>query len=177
MRVGLRLPSYAWPDATYDGVRRLGAYARQAEARGFDSLWVIEHLLVSPALYGVAWHDPLLVLAHVAAVTERARLGTAILVLPLRHPAIVAREVISLDFLSGGRFILGVGTGWLLWAVGTAFWLLGKVVLSTPRARAPHAWAWWDRITRAWVLVVLVWGIVASLAVLVVGILIDRLAA
>ncbi|MFN8590611.1 MAG: TIGR03619 family F420-dependent LLM class oxidoreductase [Thermomicrobiales bacterium] len=112
MRVGLRLPSYAWPDATYDGVRRLGAYARQAEARGFDSLWVIEHLLVSPALYGVAWHDPLLVLAHVAAVTERARLGTAILVLPLRHPAIVAREVISLDFLSGGRFILGVGTGW-----------------------------------------------------------------
>lgn len=72
---------------------------------------------------------------------------------------------------------IGVGTGWLLWAVGTAFWLLGKVVLSTPRARAPHAWAWWDRITRAWVLVVLVWGIVASLAVLVVGILIDRLAA
>jgi alkanesulfonate monooxygenase SsuD/methylene tetrahydromethanopterin reductase-like flavin-dependent oxidoreductase (luciferase family) len=45
-------------------------------------------------------------------VTERVKLGTAILVLPLRHPAIVAREVISLDFLSGGRFIFGVGTGW-----------------------------------------------------------------
>jgi probable F420-dependent oxidoreductase len=60
----------------------------------------------------VAWHDPFTVLAHVAAVTERVQLGTAILVLPLRHPAIVAREVISLDFLSGGRFILGVGTGW-----------------------------------------------------------------
>jgi len=112
MRFGLRLPSYAWPDATYDQVRRLGAYARHAEEVGFDSLWVIEHLLVSPALYAVAWHDPFAVLAHVAAVTERVRLGTAILVLPLRHPAIVAREVISLDFLSGGRFILGVGTGW-----------------------------------------------------------------
>jgi probable F420-dependent oxidoreductase len=112
MRFGLRLPSYAWPDATYDQVRRLGGYARHAEEVGFDSLWVIEHLLVSPALYAVAWHDPLAVLAHVAAVTERVRLGTAILVLPLRHPAIVAREVISLDFLSGGRFILGVGTGW-----------------------------------------------------------------
>jgi probable F420-dependent oxidoreductase len=112
MRFGLRLPSYAWPDATYDQVRRMGGYARHAEEVGFDSLWVIEHLLVSPALYAVAWHDPLAVLAHVAAVTERVRLGTAILVLPLRHPAIVAREVISLDFLSGGRFILGVGTGW-----------------------------------------------------------------
>ena len=71
----------------------------------------------------------------------------------------------------------GVGAGWLLWAIGTAFWLLGKVVLSTPRSRSPHAWAWWDRTTRAWVLVVLAWGIVASLAVVVVGILIDRLAA
>ena len=112
MKFGLRLPSYAWPDATYDQVRRLGAYARSAEEVGFDSLWVIEHLLVSPALYAVAWHDPLAVLAHVAAVTERVQLGTAILVLPLRHPAIVAREVLTLDFLSGGRFILGVGTGW-----------------------------------------------------------------
>jgi probable F420-dependent oxidoreductase len=112
MKFGLRLPSYAWPDATYEQVRGLGAYARHAEEVGFDSLWVIEHLLVSPALYAVAWHDPLAVLAHVAAVTERVRLGTAILVLPLRHPAIVAREVLTLDFLSGGRFILGVGTGW-----------------------------------------------------------------
>ena len=112
MKFGLRLPSYAWPDATYEQVRGLGAYARHAEEVGFDSLWVIEHLLVSPALYAVAWHDPFAVLAHVAAVTERVRLGTAILVLPLRHPVIVAREVLTLDFLSGGRFILGVGTGW-----------------------------------------------------------------
>ena len=112
MKFGLRLPSYAWPDATYDQVRQLGDYTRHAEEVGFDSLWVIEHLLASPALYAVAWHDPFTVLAHVAAVTERVKLGTAILVLPLRHPAIVAREVISLDFLSGGRFIFGVGTGW-----------------------------------------------------------------
>lgn len=72
---------------------------------------------------------------------------------------------------------MGVGAGWLLWALGTVFWLLGKLVLSTPRSRAPHAWAWWDRTTRAWVLVVAVWGIVASLAVVVVAIAIDRLAA
>src|SRR3712207_3282901 len=109
MNFGLRLPSYAWPDATYEQVRRLGAYARRADELGFDSLWVIEHLLVAPALYAVSWLDPFAVLAHVAAVTERARLGTAILVLPLRHPALVAKEVATLDFLSGGRFILGVG--------------------------------------------------------------------
>lgn len=112
MKFGLRLPSYAWPDATYEQVRQLGTYAKHAEEAGFDSLWVIEHLLAAPALYAVAWHDPFAVLAHVAAVTVRVKLGTAILVLPLRHPAIVAREVISLDFLSGGRFLLGVGTGW-----------------------------------------------------------------
>ena len=72
---------------------------------------------------------------------------------------------------------MGVGAGWLLWALGTVFWLLGKLVLSTPRSRAPHAWSWWDRTTRAWVLVVGVWGLVASLAVVVVAIAIDRLAA
>lgn len=112
MKFGLRLPSYAWPDATYEQVRRLGSYARRAEELGFDGLWVIEHLLAAPALYAVAWHDPFAVLAHVAAVTERVRLGTAILVLPLRHPVMVAREVATLDYLSGGRFVFGVGTGW-----------------------------------------------------------------
>ena len=93
-------------------MRGIAGYARRAEELGFDSLWVIEHLLAAPALYAVAWHDPLAILAHVAAVTERVRLGTAILVLPLRHPAIVAREVLTLDFLSGGRFVFGAGTGW-----------------------------------------------------------------
>jgi hypothetical protein len=71
----------------------------------------------------------------------------------------------------------GVLAGWLLWGTGLVFWLLGKVVLAGPRRRAPHAWAWWDRMTRAWVLVVLVWGLVASFSVVVVGLLIDRLAA
>jgi hypothetical protein len=71
----------------------------------------------------------------------------------------------------------GVAAGWLLWSIGAVCWLLGKIVLSTPRARAPRSWAWWDRMTRAWLLVVLAWGVVASLAVVLVGILIDRLAA
>lgn len=71
----------------------------------------------------------------------------------------------------------GVGTGWLLWAVGLAFWLLGRVVLAQPRARAPHAWGWWDRMTRAWMLVVLVWGLVASLAVIAMSWFLDHVQA
>jgi probable F420-dependent oxidoreductase len=77
-----------------------------AEAAGFDSLWAGDH---------VSFHHPLLdvtvALASFAAVTERICLGAAVLLLPLRAPALVAREVASLDFLSGGRVILGVGVG------------------------------------------------------------------
>ena len=77
-----------------------------AEAAGFDSLWAGDH---------VSFHHPLLdvtvALASFAAVTERIGLGAGVLLLPLRAPALVAREVASLDFLSGGRVILGVGVG------------------------------------------------------------------
>lgn len=68
----------------------------------------------------------------------------------------------------------GVATGWFFWTIGLVFWLLGKLVLSTPRARAPRAWGWWDRMTRAWVLVVLVWGIVSSLAVIAMSWALDH---
>jgi alkanesulfonate monooxygenase SsuD/methylene tetrahydromethanopterin reductase-like flavin-dependent oxidoreductase (luciferase family) len=80
--------------------------AETAEAAGFDSLWAGDH---------VAFHEPLLditiALATFAAVTERIRLGAGVLLLPLRAPALVAREFGSLDYVSGGRVILGVGTG------------------------------------------------------------------
>lgn len=112
MRFGLRLPSYAWPDLTYDQLKGFRAYCRHAEESGFESLWAIDHLFVTPALYGVSWLDPIAVLSYAAAATEKAQLGTGILVLPLRHPVLVAKEVATLDFLSGGRFIFGVGAGW-----------------------------------------------------------------
>ena len=80
--------------------------AETAEAAGFDSLWAGDH---------VAFHEPLLdvtvALATFAAVTERVRLGAGVLLLPLRAAAIVAREFGSLDYVSGGRVILGVGVG------------------------------------------------------------------
>jgi alkanesulfonate monooxygenase SsuD/methylene tetrahydromethanopterin reductase-like flavin-dependent oxidoreductase (luciferase family) len=80
--------------------------AQAAEAAGFDSLWASDH---------VAFHHPLLdvtvALATFAAATERIRIGAGVLLLPLREPALVAREFASLDYVSGGRVILGVGVG------------------------------------------------------------------
>jgi len=102
--------------------------AQKAEALGFESIWIPEHLVVpvdmqTPYPYSrdgkfpggptVALHDPLLALAFVAGCTERIKLGTGVFVLPLRNPLAVAKAVASLDVLSSGRFLFGVGIGWL----------------------------------------------------------------
>jgi probable F420-dependent oxidoreductase len=102
--------------------------ARRAEELGFESVWVAEHLVfptviesrypyattgVPPINPATPLLDPLLVLAQVAAVTTRIRLGTNIYLLPLRHPLVTARLGVTLDVLSQGRFSFGVGAGWL----------------------------------------------------------------
>jgi probable F420-dependent oxidoreductase len=112
MRFGLRIPSYAWPQFSPEDAVEFRDYCRRADSAPFDDLWVIEHLLVAPAVYGVSWLDPFVTLALAAGVTERVGLGTAALVLPLRHPVLLAKEIASLQALSRGRFILGVATGW-----------------------------------------------------------------
>ena len=112
MRFGVYLPTFAWPDPTFDHAARVRAFARKAEELGFDALWVAEHFLVAPGLYGTVWMSPLLCLAHAASVTTRIRLATGLLILPYYHPATLAREIQTLWQLSGGRFVLGVGPGW-----------------------------------------------------------------
>ncbi|MBS0540622.1 MAG: LLM class flavin-dependent oxidoreductase [Proteobacteria bacterium] len=79
------------------------ALAEKAEGLGFDSLWVGDSLLARPR------HDPLTLLAAVAARTRRAELGTAVLLPALRNPVVLAHQVATLDRISEGRFILGVG--------------------------------------------------------------------
>jgi probable F420-dependent oxidoreductase len=106
----------------------LAHLAKTAEERGFESLWTVEHVVIphdykTPYPYArsgkipggedVAIPDPLLPLAYAAAVTSRIRLATGILILPQRHPLYVAKEVATLDVLSRGRVILGIGSGWL----------------------------------------------------------------
>lgn len=105
------LPTYAWPNASGDGLERLRLSIRKCEEYGFD-IWTIDHLLTAPGLYGVSWLDPLGVLQFAAALTSHVRLATGILVLPVRHPIVLAKEVASLAYLSGERFMLGVGPGW-----------------------------------------------------------------
>jgi probable F420-dependent oxidoreductase len=112
MDLGWRIPSYARPTTTAEQSRRLVPYCARVEEQGFKAIWVIDHLLVAPNVYSVAWQDPLITLAFAASATESIGLGTSILCAPMRHPVMTAKMVASLDHMAGGgRVILGVGTG------------------------------------------------------------------
>ncbi|MDH6217185.1 LLM class F420-dependent oxidoreductase [Streptomyces pseudovenezuelae] len=120
--LGLGLPQMRW----YDIGRDVPDVARAAERIGFESLWVYERALfpepATQGLYGmegVPWPDnyrgvaePLVTLTLAAAATERARLGTSVLVAPLHVPFQLAKALASLDAASGGRVVAGLGTGW-----------------------------------------------------------------
>src|SRR5947207_1135919 len=94
--------------------------ARAAEAAGFDSLWGGEHVVVpdpqappSPLAPGDRIIDPVVALTFLAAHTSRIRLGTGIVILPQRNPLVLAKELATLDVLSNGRLIFGIGVGYL----------------------------------------------------------------
>ena len=112
MRFGLRIPSYAKPGRVYASAGNLLDYCRRVNELPFEDIWVIDHLLASKGVYGVSWIDAMATLSAAAAVTERVGLGTAALVVPLRHPVMLAKEVASLQVLSGGRFRFGIAVGW-----------------------------------------------------------------
>ena len=89
--------------------------ARLAEELGFDSVWIPDHIIVPRAVeerYGPVYYDAIAVLAYLAGITSRVLLGTTVLVVPYRHPLVLAKQVASIDQLSEGRVILGVGVGW-----------------------------------------------------------------
>jgi probable F420-dependent oxidoreductase len=112
MRFGLVLPSFSFADLDYAKAARLRDFAKRAEALGYESLWAVEHLLTARGLYGTAWLSPLETLSFAAGCTERIALATGILIAALRNPVFVAKEIASLQYLSGGRFELGIGVGW-----------------------------------------------------------------
>ena len=102
--------------------------AAAAEVAGFESLWTVEHVVVPqgyestypydpsgkmPGGEEMAIPDPLVWLAYVAAATSTIRLATGILIVPQRNPVVLAKELATLDMMSGGRLELGIGVGWL----------------------------------------------------------------
>ncbi|MGD9602207.1 MAG: LLM class F420-dependent oxidoreductase [Gammaproteobacteria bacterium] len=124
MKVGI-MPLFGGDTAEPAYVARI---ARHLEDRGFHSVWAVDHILlptrftsrypysadgsfpVDPRLQGL---EPFNVLSYIAALTSRIRLGTGVLVVPQRNPALTAKQVADLDVLSNGRFDFGVGVGWL----------------------------------------------------------------
>src|SRR6476660_582124 len=96
------------------------AVARAAEAAGFESLWTGEHIVLpdpqvppSPASPETPFIDSLIALTFVGAHTKTIRLGTGIIILPQRNPVVLAKELASVDVLSNGRLIFGIGIGYL----------------------------------------------------------------
>lgn len=125
MKFGLMAPYQLAPIEEGRFAADLG---RCAEDMGFESIWAVDHVVMcpeyesrypydpsgrSPFHENVIQPDPLIWLAWVAAATTTIKLGTGILILPLRNPLVLAKEVASLDRLSGGRLLLGIGVGWV----------------------------------------------------------------
>lgn len=124
MEVGVIIPN-AGPKAAPEN---LVATAKLAEELGYHSVWLTDHVALPErvdAYYpyrshgrwdyppDTSWMDPLLSLCWAAAACPGLKVGTSILVVPLRDPVLLAKQISTLDFLTGGRFILGIGAGWM----------------------------------------------------------------
>ncbi len=143
MKIGVNVPNFG--PGTDPGVLR--AWARTVEGLGYDLLMVSDHVAITPDVagqYPAPFYEPFTTLSWLAGVTERVRLGTTVLVVPYRHPLLVARMAANLDALSGGRLVLGAGIGWAKQefdALGVPFGQRGK--LTTEYLRTIRA-AWAD---------------------------------
>ena len=111
-RFGVFLPSFVWEDDGPDRARGIIDFAREVENIGFDSIFITDHLLAARQFYSVSFLEPISTLSLVAGVTQRVKLGTSVMVLPIREPVLLAKQLATLQFLSENRLILGAGIGW-----------------------------------------------------------------
>src|SRR3954451_14072964 len=161
MRIGVTVPNVHETLAERSTIEAVG---RMADELGFDSVWCNDHLALPSAsggggaepAYAARYgeqrgqhiYEALIVLAYLAAVTRRVTLGTSVYLLPLRHPLLAARQAVSLDRLSEGRLILGVGVGWLeheFDAVGVPYRERGRrtdEAIAVLKASPPHPPLW-----------------------------------
>jgi alkanesulfonate monooxygenase len=111
-RFGVFLPSFVWEGDGPDRARGIIDFARTVEDLGFDSIFITDHLLAARQFYSVSFLEPISTLSLVAGVTNRVKLGTSVMVLPIREPVLLAKQIATLQFLSENRVILGAGIGW-----------------------------------------------------------------
>ncbi|TMR07213.1 LLM class flavin-dependent oxidoreductase [Nonomuraea turkmeniaca] len=129
MRIGVNVPNFG--PGTDPGLLR--QWASTVEGLGFDLLMVSDHVAITPdvaAQYPAPFYEPFTTLAWLAGVTDRIALGTTVLIVPYRHPLLVARMAANLNDLSGGRLVLGVGVGWArqeFEALGVAYERRGRL--------------------------------------------------
>jgi probable F420-dependent oxidoreductase len=155
MKFGLNLINFG-PGATPDS---LGSTAQWAERVGFHLIMVSDHVAVTPdvnRVYPAPFYEPFTALAWLAGRTSHLELGTTVVIVPYRHPLLLARMVSNLDQLSNGRLILGVGVGWAreeFAALGTPFGRRGRTTdeylavlhahwSDSPPKQQPHPPVW-----------------------------------
>jgi len=142
--MGVNVPNFG--PGTEPGVLR--RWAQTVEGLGFDLLMISDHIAVTADVaeqYPAPFYEPFTTLAWLAGITGRIRLGTTVLIVPYRHPLLIARMAANLSDLSGGRLVLGVGSGWARQefdALGVPFQQRGK--LTDDHLRAVRA-AWADQ--------------------------------
>lgn len=116
MKLGISLPQGC--DREYIGLdpatawQRTVSVARLCEDAGFESLWINDHFQVDPPVVEAPVFEPFVELTGLAMVTSRARLGHLVLAAAYRNPALTAKAISTLDVISGGRAVLGIGAGW-----------------------------------------------------------------
>ena len=115
------MPAYSFrlPNADYLGfpatTEAIAQTAVKAEELGFDALFVNDHVIVDDSARSESWrnvYDPLMALSYVAALTTNIMLGTSVLIMPYRNPIVTAKMIATLDQMSRGRAIAGIGAGW-----------------------------------------------------------------
>jgi probable F420-dependent oxidoreductase len=143
--LSLTLTSYGAPLASHAGAGALLEHARFAEAAGVDRILLTDHVVMGarterypwgefPFASDVPWLEPLSVISALAAVTQRLRFSTKILIAPLRPAVLLAKTLATLDVLSGGRMEIGVATGWQreeLEAAGVDWKRRGQILTDT----------------------------------------------
>jgi F420-dependent oxidoreductase-like protein len=114
VRIGLQIPRFTWPEGTASIGPKLAEIGRTADGAAFSSIWVMDHFFQIEVVGDV--EEPMLegysALSYLAAVTEKARLGTLVTGVHYRYPGLLVKTATTLDVISGGRAYLGIGAGW-----------------------------------------------------------------